>query len=347
MAFKTNTMKNHKILPGVLKISSILLIFLAYFSCTYDYFEDETNFELHVPQIVNGEITNFYVAIHKENGDHLVTRRYVYPFDQNERLRQGIIKFKLPRGNVRVTCFANYSDSLLTEGVPFNQSRKEQYAIPGEPDLYRATSSDPLAFLLDTVIFPIGHPQAKIPIVANMDASKKIKGRIICNFIGLPPDVTDLDIFYSGDASRYSFDGIFESSSAHDRFLSSPSTFAHRFDVDGDGLEDVSYVQNIYPSAGVSFQKRNPVYTDNGEEIALEIVFYDSAHYEIGRAGFRSSDIPNIPLANRPVDENGNVLTSLVLYPQHTITFTFKGFQIFKIDLAGWGDIETGPTSPM
>ena len=330
---------------GIIYLVAIMVLTGFYTSCTYDYFVDETNFEIYVPQIEDGTIDNFYVAIHDEHGNHLVTKFFEAPFTQNERIKQGLIRFKLPPTMASISCFANYSPDLLTEGESLSQSHKGQRPLDSEPNVYYSSFSEPLAYLSGAQIYPINHPSAGIQYLADMDASKRLKGRVVCNFIGMPTDITDLHIYYKGTATSYGFDGIFSHTSS-DQLYAEPQTANYRVDVDNDGILDVSYPQAIYPSAGMSFQPRNSSYVDSGDDVELEIIFY-SGSTVAGRATFTSADLATVPVANKPVDGYGNPVTSLVLAPQHTITFTFKGFQIFKIELEDWGSIDPGPITPM
>ena len=330
---------------GIIYLVVMLVTLGSVGSCTYDYFVDETNFEIYVPQIEDGSIDNFYVAIHDEHGNHLVTKVFEAPFTQNARLQQGIIRFKLPATLASISCFANFGADLLTEGETLSQSYKGQRPLANETNVYYSSSSEPRAYLSGAQIYPFGHPNTAIQYLADMDATKRIKGRIVCNFIGLPSEITDMHIYYSGDATSYGFDGIFRHG-ATDRLYAEFATTNYRVDVDNDGIMDTSYPQDIYPSAGMSFQKRNGSYVDAGEEVGLEIVFYTGTTVS-GRATFTSADLATVPAANKPVDGYGNPVTNLVLAPQQTITFTFKGFQIFKIELEDWGSIDPGPITPM
>ena len=319
----------------------ISLLVFGSFSCTYDYFEDESNFIVYVPQIEDGTIDNFYISIHDSQGNHLVTRKFEAPFDKNELLKQGIIKFKLPRGDASVSCFANYdSNSTITEGLALSSSHKSQLPSASDPDVYISTDTQPRANFMDVLIYPLGHPSAKQHVEVDMDSDKVFKGRIVCRFENLPSEITDLQIYYSGNATQLGFDGIFREFSTSDRLYASPATGPYTSGT------TVSYPQDIYPSTGVSFLKRNATYVDSGEEIGLEIYFYSGTQL-IGSASFDPADLASMPLANRPVDSNGDPVTDLVLYPQQTITFTFKGFTIFKIELSDWGDIIPGETTPM
>jgi len=325
----------------VKKFLVISLLVFGSFSCTYDYFEDESNFIVYVPQIEDGTIDNFYIAIHDAQGNHLVTRKFEAPFDKNDLLKQGIIRFKLPRGDASVSCFANYdSNSTITEGEALTGSYKSQLPSASDPNVYISTDTQPRANFIDVLIYPLGHPSAKQHVEVDMDTDKIFKGRVICRFEDLPSSVTDLHIFYTGNSTQLGFDGIFREFSTNDRLYAEAATGPY---TTGN---IISYPQYIYPSTGVSFLKRNATYVDSGEEIGVEIIFYNGTDI-IGSASFQPSDLAALSPDKRPVDGNGNPVTNLILYPQQTIIFTFKGFTIIKIELEDWGDIIPGETTPM
>ena len=325
-----------------LHIILLLLFFVTgVYSCTYDYFVDESNFIVYVPQIEDGTIDNFYIAIHDSNGNHMVTRKFEAPFDKNELIKQGLIKFKLPPGAAFISGFANYdANSTITEGLALNSSHKAQQPLASDPDVYVSTNTLPRANFMDAMIYPLGHPSSQLQITVDMDTDKIFKGRVICRFEGLPSNITDLQIYYSGNATQLGFDGIFREFSTSDRLYAEPATGPFTSGT------VVSYPQDIYPSTGVSFLKRNATYVDAGEEIGIEIIFYEGTQV-VGSASFQPSDLLTIPLANRPIDGNGDPVTNLILYPRQTIIFTFKDFTVIKIELSDWGDIIPGETTPM
>ena len=51
----------------------IILLLLA--SCTYDYFKDETNYQVYVPEVVDNKVSDCRVLVYDETGT-LVGARY-------------------------------------------------------------------------------------------------------------------------------------------------------------------------------------------------------------------------------------------------------------------------------
>jgi hypothetical protein len=80
-------------------------------SCTFDYFEDETNYVVYVPKAdrnrwtENYRIENLDMLIY--NGDLSKEKHSVYPFTETSRSRVGNFNFRLYPGSYSVFCFTN------------------------------------------------------------------------------------------------------------------------------------------------------------------------------------------------------------------------------------------------
>lgn len=105
------------------RVLGLCLIAFALIGCTYDYFLDENNFRIYIPQLQTGEIENLTIAIHDSLGKHIVTRNFESPFDNDDLMKKGILRFKLPYGdNFKISCFANYAPDALEIGHPYADS---------------------------------------------------------------------------------------------------------------------------------------------------------------------------------------------------------------------------------
>lgn len=101
----------------------LCLVIFAAVSCTYDYFEDENNFKIYIPQLQDGTIDNVLVSIHDASGTHRYTRFIEGPFDPNTIGRDGILRFKLPwGGGYKVSAFANVDETYCDRGQPHQDS---------------------------------------------------------------------------------------------------------------------------------------------------------------------------------------------------------------------------------
>ncbi len=317
----------------------LCLIVLSAGSCTHDYFVDETNFRIHVPQIENSEISKFYVSFHADNGKHVLTRQIDAPFDRDDFTKQGILRFKLPPGNYRMSCFAEYTPGSITEGKPITESFKTQLCADETQGVYWSSETCPRSLFADITALPMGDPAGKVPVEVDIDDTHCFKGEIVSQFKNLPAAITRVELLYGGLGSKYCFDGVFDCFGAADKL-----TFA--FDpLQHTSGNMVAYHDMIYPSSGVSFGA-DPSHVDHGAPLELTVRFFQGT-YMIGTASFTSADLAALPAHKKPTDGQGNPLTDLILYPQQTMIFTFEGFTLVGIELRPWNGIVPGETTPM
>lgn len=320
-------------------LAGVCAMFLATDSCTYDYFEDETNFRLYVPQIKNGEITDFYVSFHRLDGSdaekHILTRKVSAPFTKALR-EDGILRFKLPAGEYEISTFADYASGSLTEGEPLSGSYKGVALLDPENNIYAMNATRPRAlFIRNQQIWPLDHPKTGEIVTADIDESCMFKGEIVCRFIGLPErSFTSMNITYAGFSTRYDFDGVFRRFSDDDIHL-------HQDDLVGVAGGNLEISNLIYPSAGESHHARDASRSEGGEQFELRIEFYDGEN-AMGIASFTPADFEALDPSERPVDAEGNPLTELVLKPRDKITIIFKGFVFAGVDLVPWDDPNQG-----
>lgn len=342
----------HKCWKKVLGLCLMIFAMTTITSCTYDYFEDERNFRLYVPQIERGEIDNFYVAIHDASGRHIVSRELSAPFDKDEATKKGILIFKLPYGEgYYVSCFANYEPNTTTPAQTYSSSSIQKSKGPGEPNVYTSLDTDTRAYLSTAMVYPIGHPDAAVARVVNIDENQRIKGKVVINFHDLPAFVSRIDTYYKGLGTKYTYGGLFDRFSEDDRILKSINVSDYRVG------SIVSFASLYSTSAGLSFGVMAPLEPATRTSalltpspLELELHLYDAAGTRVGVIPFTDADFQYLKTTDPtkvPTDTNGNPVTSLVLQPQQTITFNFKGFTIISIDLMGWGDITGGDTTPM
>ena len=87
-----------------------VIIQLLLASCTYDYFKDETNYQVYVPEVVDNKVSDCRVLVYDETGV-LVGARYEAAPWKDPRMRAGLFSFRLPPGEYKVYCYTN-TDSL-------------------------------------------------------------------------------------------------------------------------------------------------------------------------------------------------------------------------------------------
>jgi hypothetical protein len=326
--------------------ASLCLVFAVSDSCTYDYFVDETNFRLYVPQIESGEISSLYVSFHEVNGDHAYTRRVYAPFDG---ITNGILKFHILSGQYTITTFADYNENGITDGAHISESYKGATSTEGLDGVYtpastRADDADgnhPRAlFLRDLTIYPLGHPDGQQAVTADIDEEHRFKGFINYRFVELPANViTRIVTTIKGPATRFGFDGAFERFAPTDIYRHEVNTAQTRQD---NG--DIVFTSHVYPSTG---EVHHDATADaisrahGGEEIELQIEFYNGENLS-GRITLTSADIAGLDADKKPVDADGNPVTDLVLRPRQTLSFLFRGFTLIGIKLEPWGPIKQG-----
>lgn len=328
---------------GIWLLGLYLMIFaMTMTSCTYDYFEDENNFRLYVPQIERGEIENFHIAFHDASGRHVLTREINAPFNKDELMKQGILRFKLPCGeNYTISCFANYDIQASTPGQHYTDSYLKKTLIDGT-NVYYSRTTNPRSFLSTATVYPIGHPEASIARVVNIDEKQCYKGKVTVNFKDLPAIVARVDIYYKGLATKYIFNGTFDRFSPNDRILASFNT------ADYTSENIVSFTDIINPSVGVGqFGAMEPLqpfiptkapYVPSGEPVELEMRLFDAMGSDAGSFSFTTDDFQRLKAEDPskvPTAADGSELDHLVLEPQKTIIFTFKGFLVVSVEIKG------------
>jgi len=135
----------------------LALIFLfSVSSCTYDYFEDETNYEIYVPKADRNLRTDTYsiedlsIFIFNET---LVKDRYSHnPFTENARSMAGNFNFRLFPGTYSVYCFTNVQDIYFQNLNTYNEARfdLQQYT----DGFYKEPSAIYVDYKEPTIEFP-------------------------------------------------------------------------------------------------------------------------------------------------------------------------------------------------
>ncbi len=161
----------------------ILLTSLIFFtSCTFDYFEDETNYVVYVPK-ANVELTtdeyqieDIHIYIYK-NETLANLKKASYPFKESSRMRKGNFNFRLFPSTYDVFGFVN------TEGFIWSKlaSRQEGgFGLPeSESGEYRYPSSF-ASFSIEMLHPTIDFPAPLLTDTANFN--KRYSGRICVAF---------------------------------------------------------------------------------------------------------------------------------------------------------------------
>lgn len=337
-----------------------LLVLNSLASCTYDYFADENNCWIYVPQVKEGTIRDFYIAFHDEVGGHMRSSHIYAPFDKDELMREGKLRFKLKPGETRVTCFAQTGNMPVTEGVPYGESCLSAQPVAGAENTYmpvptntdtdtqskdtgRAkTDPDQLRFLKTQLsLYPIGHPEAKTLHSVDIDEDQVYNGKITNKFKNLAGlDITRIEVRYTGLATRLSFDGRFDNFTQQDIMQAS-----YELPPPGQSGPDYVFGESYFPSSGYDTGSPDAPATTLSP-LKVDTYFYKGDEI-IGWFSFDSEN-PTGGGIDAPVDGNGDPISGPVyLKPGDQLTFTYKGFTIVSIELSEWGDISPGGTTDM
>lgn len=92
----------------------IALFALGGWSCTHDYFEDQTNYRVFVPEVQQNSVNDCRVLVYDQSGALAGERYAAAPFDGDTRTAAGLFAFRLPPGRYTVYCYTN------TEGIRFD-----------------------------------------------------------------------------------------------------------------------------------------------------------------------------------------------------------------------------------
>lgn len=134
----------------------ILPVLLFVPSCTYDYFEDETNYEVYVPKADKDVRTETYsiedLSIFIYN-DVLNKERYSHtPFTENARSMSGNFNFRLFPDDYNVYCFTNVQETNFENLNTYSEAR---FDLQQYTDGYY---KEPSAIYVDrktpTILFP-------------------------------------------------------------------------------------------------------------------------------------------------------------------------------------------------
>ena len=316
------------------RLLGLCLVIFAAVSCTYDYFEDENNFKIYIPQLKDGTIDNVLVSIHDASGTHRYTRFIEGPFDPNTIGRDGILRFKLPwGGGYKVSAFANVDETYCDRGQSYQDSHISEPLLGNAGTVHTPGPNFRVVLQDDITSYPLEHPMAGIVDTVNLAKDSVYKASVLCEFKELPAAVARIDILYKGVGTHRSFDGCYR------RPAGGYVQSSH--EVSSSGADFTTGPEYVFPSGGTHYA--DPNRNTAREAMDLAVRFYDARGNVIGVfSGFDQETPPTV------TDPKGNpVPWNFHLDPKHQVKFVFKGFFVFGIELVGWGDSEQGEVTPM
>ncbi|MGL5690821.1 MAG: hypothetical protein ACRDD8_08375 [Bacteroidales bacterium] len=302
----------------------LLLIFCS--SCTYDYFEDETNYRLYIPQIHDKSISDFHVSFFDMSGNRVFEKEYAYPFDGDMFIEQGIIRAKLLPGEYRISCFANTKDAenevFFNKALTINTS--DVWLSKVTDGVYNTASELRAVLNKETTAPFIGQPM-KIDTIDISDETAHV-GQIIYQFKKLPVSVDRIEVATVNITTGVSFDGLLLNASDSDCVF---QNLKRESLINDNGL--LSVTSYYFPSA------LSDLKGSDRKTLGVQTRFFDAKNNLVGEY------LDPLPKAT---DKDGNRIDPILLSGKK-LWITFEGFIIADIVLSDWGDIIGGEVTPM
>ncbi len=305
----------------------MLVVLASTWSCTYDYFVNENNFRVYVPQLVEGSIDNVLVSVHDSTGAHMSSVFLQAPFDTYGS--DGYISFKLPVATgYKVSCFAQIDPDSYSAGQNYNNSYITEPASDSEAGMFTAGPDFRVLLFEGITAYPLNYQEEVL--VADLNEETARKAGAYCRFIGLPSNVASMDIYLQVSTKMY-YDGIYRRDSG------AWVKYTHEVENYNSTNYETEVIE-IFASAGTHYSDSS--LNESGRELVdIYINYYDENGNLVGRtlSIASGSDIP-------AYDEDGNDWDRL-LDPNMLVCFVFQGFTLTDITLQDWEDIIEGGTT--
>ncbi len=165
----------------VLFTQAVMLLWFT--SCTFDYFEDETTYQVFVPEVLDNAVSDCRVLVYDKAGTLVDTRHGIGPhWGGDPRMAAGLFTFQLVPGEYDVYCYTN------TDSLSFVDNRRMETSAfvlnnhPAEDGFYVHPSE--LMFQKRSPVLP--HPGILLTDTARLE---HYTGRVTVRFKNLPADV--------------------------------------------------------------------------------------------------------------------------------------------------------------
>lgn len=286
----------------------VTALFLA--SCTYDYFEDETNYQLFVPEVLNKTVSDCRVLVYNNAGVLVGTRYATSPWNENPRMAAGLFGFKLQPGEYKVYCYTN------TDSISFVDERH----LGNSAFVLKGSSSgqhhyvQPSDMLFQKFVPVIVHPGILKTDTAHLE---RYTGRITVRFKNFP-----------GDVSRIKKVQLLAEGVSVMQYLKN-DTLTSRLTSD-DRMYHLGELP-VQESAGILEVDHRYLPSLEGEPMRLNYTFL----------GDDGAVINNLPVE---VKDKNTGMPMRLLYGRRII-IEIDSYTVIKISIVGWNeDIEGGDT---
>ncbi|MDR1415605.1 MAG: hypothetical protein LBI96_07325 [Odoribacteraceae bacterium] len=274
-------------------------------SCTYDYFVDESNYRVYVPEVASGMATNCYVAVYDEKGQLVRIRRTGWPGDSDPRAAAGVFSFHLPPGKYTAYCYANVGDMQMEGAKMLAESFVAMREIDAPPRSHAYAQPSEMIFQKLT-------PEIGATFKQKVDTTtlEKYVGLITVKFKNMPvsmSSVARVQLEATGVATRQFFQ---------------LDTLSSRF-TDADYLFDDISMPSGASAAAWEFERR----------------YFPSISGEMTRIGLYFIDAAGDVVCSIPVEvvdvKTGRPLT--LLHGQHLVIEVDR-YVVVGVSLVGWDE---------
>lgn len=339
----------------------VFLALSSLFSCTYDYFVDDSNIRIQVKELVtpNSNVENVLVVVLDENDNYQASvfvkdpsaldgysAEYVSTAQSAYNVTAKTIHFKVPQYSnsvYKIACFANID--------PDAYSKSNSPYIIWQPvsDTLR-TGMPNLRTAFRRIIPPIGYSTSiEYFNFTNDDGSSLVdsldyRARITCSFREIPEELnidrikvqfkSSTDMYYSGGYAL----GLSSDYSAYTWMEYEYADISLRDETTLEGkIVKVFYPQDIikvFPSPGNTYLD-----SSNGKGFHVRAFYYSGDNMLVSSV---STEVPGGYFR----DSDGIVQTAAEfnLKPEMDLNILFDGFDEITITIDDWDDVIEGPS---
>jgi hypothetical protein len=271
-------------------------------SCTYDYFVDETNYRVYVPEVANGTVSDCFVAVYDDKGQLMRSRRTGHS-DRDPRVAMGIFSFRLPPGKYTTYCYANRGDMPIVEDGSEAQSFFAMQQLSSPEHAYTQPSE---------VNYQILKPEIKPDYKLKIDTTAIVRyvGRITVHFKNIPVPL--------GQVARVRM----EATGVGTRQFFPQDTVSTRFTTGDYMYDDFEFI----PLASLN-------------EWAVTRRYFPSMPGQAMRVQFHFLDAAGRNIATLPVDMvDSKTGTPIVLHRGEHIIIEVDSYFVVSVELVGWDE---------
>lgn len=288
--------------PLIILLAAFIVVLLPYTACTYDYFEDETNYIVYVPEVKGKTVGDCRVMVYNKAGE-LVGLKTATSSSKDPRILEGIFAFRLMPGDYKIYCYANTSD-VTFDDVQSLETASLKLSGTETEGVYRQPSD---------VLFDIFERKVEHQGILHMDtaAVKRYTGRITVRLKNFPSDLSKLsrvDLRAEGVASVQHL---------------KKDTLTARVTT-GDVIKHTDTAESVLPQGGVYEFEHRYFPSVEGGLMVLSFVFIDS-----GGGVITSLPVPVAhPATNVPIR----------LYHGKRIIIEIDRYLVGAVHLVGWDE---------